>query len=81
VRTAVKVSQKRKAELSHLSICNTVFQQLFEVLIPILILVTCLPSLGRRSTVENKNMEEGVEEENGKTDWGSTSNVYDIRVG
>ncbi|KAG1884690.1 hypothetical protein F4604DRAFT_1676790 [Suillus subluteus] len=73
-----------------MEVVNQVLQQLFEVLVPILILVTCLHPLGHRFTVENKNMEEGVEEEDGsgfdgdaveQDRLGSTSNVYDIRVG
>jgi len=55
---------KKQWDLSHLGICDRVLQKLFEVLIPFLVLVTCLSPLSNCFTVENEDVEEGVKEEN-----------------
>lgn len=46
-----------------LRVANGGFQELFEVFVSFLFLVVCFAPLGDRLTVEDKNVEEGVEEE------------------
>lgn len=58
------VLKKNGAKSSHLGICDRVLQKFLEVLVPFLVLVTCLPPLSNRLAMENKDVEEGIKEEN-----------------
>lgn len=60
-----QIESLEKYRRAHLSILLRVHQQLREVLVPFLLVITCFSPRGDGFSVEDENVEEGVEKKDG----------------